>query len=207
MNEYKEMNPEENPRSGVILSVLRLSRALRRCPPERRDDLPPAMGRLLACVRANSGVTSRDLCEILDLRPSSLSEMLSRGEEAGWLTRAADEKDRRIQHISLTEEGLALSARREADRQADDEKKTACFSEEEAKQFCELSRRLAAHLESVGADRPPRRPPFPGEGGPGCPPPFRHRPGPRTPAWDGKQEDETEEGPEGRFPPGARIRC
>ncbi len=199
---------EENPRSGVILSVLRLSRALRRCPPEGREDLPPAVGRLLSCLRSNSGVSSRDLCEMLDLRPSSLSEMLSRGEEAGWLIRTPDEGDRRIQHISLSGEGLALAERREKIRRAEDEEKTACFSEEEARQFCELSRRLAAHLEEVGAKRPLRTPPFPGRPGPHCPPPFPRegRPDVEDPGRENPEERDGEM-PEGRFPKGARFRC
>ncbi len=210
MNEINN-RPEENPRSEVILSVLRLSRALRRCPPDspEEDRLPPAVGRLLSCVRCNGGVSSRDLCEMLDLRPSSLSEMLSRGEEAGLLIRRPDEDDRRVQHIFLTEEGQALAKRREEIRRADDEEKTACFTEEEALQFCELSRRLAAHLESTGAKRPPRRPPFPPAKGPGCPPPFgRHgRPEYEEEERNVPEEEEPEEQSEGRFPKGARIRC
>ncbi len=220
MNEWNEMDFENHPRTGVILSVLRLSRALRRCPPEEREDrLPPAMGRLLACVGAHSGVSSRDLCELLDLRPSSLSEMLSRGEEDGLLARTADENDRRIQHIRLTEKGEALAERREASRRADEEEKTACFTEEEARRFCELSQRLAAHLESVGADKARRcpPPPFRGEEGPmsfdrggrpGCPPlpPGHRRPGRPAPEQGG-QETSPEPEQEGRFPKGARFRC
>ncbi len=197
--EINNVDSRDNPRTGVILSILRLSRAMRRCPPEDREHLPPAVGRLLSCLLENSGVSSRDLCEMLDLRPSSLSEMLSRGEEAGLLLRVPDENDRRIQHISLTEEGRALALRRENSRRSDDEEKTSCFTEEEARQFCALSRRLAAHLESLGSKRPPR-PPFGREDHPGCPPPpFDEEENPGCPP--------EEEFPENRFPKGARFRC
>ena len=64
------MNHENN----IIQAALKLSRAMRRCPPPPAEHpFPPAVGRLLACVAENPHVSSRDLCEFLDLRPSSLS--------------------------------------------------------------------------------------------------------------------------------------
>ncbi len=209
-----DVHIEENRRTGVILSILRLSRAMRRCPPEDRDHMPPAVGRLLSCLLDNSGVSSRDLCEMLDLRPSSLSEILSRGEEAGLLLRVSDENDRRVQHISLTEKGKSLALRRENRRRAEDEEKTSCFTEEEARQFCALSHRLAVHLEALGAKRPSCPPPFPGEDIPGCPPPpeagEEHHgcpPPPGCPDENSVQEDSRDNPPENRFPREARFRC
>ena len=99
------MNHENN----IIQAALKLSRAMRRCPPPPAEHpFPPAVGRLLACVAENPHVSSRDLCEFLDLRPSSLSEMLARAESEGWITRATDENDRRIQRVELTEKGRAF---------------------------------------------------------------------------------------------------
>ena len=57
---------------------------------------PPALGRLLSCVAENPGVSSRDLCEFLDVRPSSLSEILARAENEGWIIRTVSEEDRRL---------------------------------------------------------------------------------------------------------------
>ena len=158
MNEINEWmvprKPEDKP-DDVILASLRLSRALRRCAPEQKSEpFPPAVGRLLTCVGKNSGVSSRELCELLDLRPSSLSEILSRGEAAGFMTRTADENDRRIQHISLSEKGREILGRIEMEREDAYRKRISCFTEEEARQFCELSSRLTAHLESFAADNP-----------------------------------------------------
>ena len=92
------MNHENN----IIQAALKLSRAMRRCPPPPAEHpFPPAVGRLLACVAENPHVSSRDLCEFLDLRPSSLSEMLARAESEGWITRATDENDRRRLELSM----------------------------------------------------------------------------------------------------------
>ena len=171
-----------NRENDVILAVLKLSRAMRRCPPDPgKSPFPPAVGRLLECVAENSNVSSRDLCEMMDVRPSSLSEMLGRAESEGWITRTVDEEDRRIQRVVLSGKGQEAVTRMREAREADYEKKTACFTEAEKAQFCALSNRLSDHMESLAADlpefmrRPPRhgRPPFPPEGGfPGKVPPF-----------------------------------
>jgi len=141
--------------SNVIFAILKLSRAMRRCPPDPgKPPFPPAIGRLLACVSENSGISSRELCEMLDLRPSSLSEMLSRAEQEGWITRTADEEDRRLQHVTLSEKGSAVIQDLTRAREADAAKKTACLTPGEKEQFCALCNKLSAHMESLAADLP-----------------------------------------------------
>ncbi len=199
-----------NKENDVILAVLKLSRAMRRCAPPPPHGRPgpecpgpghpgpmgpggpgpegpfpggrpgpgglgrpaPAIGRLLSCLAENPHVSSRDLCEILDLRPSSLSEMLTRAEGEGWITRAVDEEDRRIQRIDLSPKGKSFVEEMESAREKDYQRKTACFTDEEKAQFCALCNRLSDHLESLALDlpeeapRPEHRPrrPFPPEG-------------------------------------------
>ena len=184
-----------NNENDVILAVLKLSRAMRRCAPPPPPPGPPfpgnpadregfpgpghpcrpvggSAGRLLACIAENPNVSSRDLCEILDLRPSSLSEMLARAEKEGMITRTVDEADRRIQRVDLSPKGKSFIDGMEAARKKDAERKTACFTEEEKAQFCALCNRLSEHLESLALDlpeqmqrpeHPPRRP-LPPEG-------------------------------------------
>ena len=174
----KKMKPEND----VILSALKLSRAMRRCPPKPMEiPFPPAVGRLLECISANPGVSSRDLCEMLDLRPSSLSEMLARAESEGWIVRTVDEEDRRIQRLNRSAKGSDLVSRMEAVRKEDFARKTACFTEEEKAQFCALCNKLSEHMESLASDVPEEF---------RCPPPRPHDGRPRRP-----------------FPPEGRIRC
>ena len=154
----------------VIFAYLKLSRAMRRCPPERKEfPFPPAVGRLLTSAAENPGVSSRELCEILDLRPSSLSEILSRAEADGLLTRTVDEEDRRIQRVTLSEKGQRLVKEMEESRDLDARKKTSCLTEEEKKQFCDLCNRLSEHIEKLALDLPEDRLPPPHRG-PGFPP-------------------------------------
>ena len=191
------MNEEKsNLDSDVILAYLKLSRAMRRCPPERKGlPFPPAVGRLLECAAANPGVSSRELCEALDLRPSSLSEILVRAENDGLLCRTVDENDRRVQRVSLTPGGSAVVADMEKVRNEDAKKKTSCLTEEEKKQFCSLCNRLSEHIEKLALELPEGlMPDHPG----------LHHSGPRHPGED-------RPGPEGPgrppFPPGGRFRC
>ncbi len=213
------MNNENN----VILAVLKLSRAMRRCPPPPAEHpFPPAVGRLLACVAENPHVSSRDLCEFLDLRPSSLSEMLSRAESEGWITRVTDEEDRRIQRVDLSEKGKDFIGKMENARLEDLERKTSCLTEEEKVQFCALCGKLSAHLESLAVGLPPRmpRPPrgprgphgrgaFGRPGKPGFPePPEAEDPeSPEPPETsDSPEEPDNPFRPSDRFPKG-RILC
>ncbi|QUC66075.1 MarR family winged helix-turn-helix transcriptional regulator [Aristaeella hokkaidonensis] len=174
----------------VILACLKLARAMRRIPPERREyPFPPAVGRLLDCAAKNPGVSSRELCECLDVRPSSLSEMLSRAEAEGFITRTVDEADRRIQRIALSDKGQKAVNDMEAARNKEAQKMTSSLTEEEKEQFCALCDKLSAHMERLALDLPEdrRMPPPPPPGHPDFRP---DRDGPRPP-----------------FPPGVRIKC
>ena len=192
-----------NKDAEVILAILKLERAMRRCPPPRGDfPFPPAIGRLLGCAAENPGVSSRELCEILDVRPSSLSEMLSRAEADKLLTRTVDEEDRRIQRITLSDLGRRLVSDMEAARNLDAGKKTACLTEAEKEQFCAFCNRLSEHMEKLALDLPE-----------GCPPPPRGRgpvPGPdgEPPCFRFRPEDRPEKTPRPRrpFPPEGKIK-
>ncbi len=142
----------------VLLSALKLARAMRRCPPDRGEDgFPPAVGRVLESACGRDGITSRELSRLLDLRPSSLSELMARAEEQGLLIRSADEEDRRVQHVTLTEAGREAVLRIRSVRDADAAKKTACFTESEKEAFVALCGKLSRHLESAAPAGPEGR--------------------------------------------------
>lgn len=164
----------------VILAMLKLSRALRRCPPppplaagipgpegpdhpehRRPMPFPPALGRLLSCVAENPGVSSRDLCEFLDVRPSSLSEILARAENEGWIIRTVSEEDRRMQRVNLSDKGKSFIAEMQEAREKDAARKTSCLTDEEKAQFCALCNKLSEHMESLDFPDFPPRPDFP----------------------------------------------
>ncbi|MCR1950775.1 MarR family winged helix-turn-helix transcriptional regulator [Clostridium sp. DSM 100503] len=70
-----------------------------------KDGIHHGKMRLLALISENDGIIQRDLAEMIDMRPSSMTEMLSSLEKNSLIKREQDEKDRRIMHVYLTEAG------------------------------------------------------------------------------------------------------
>ena len=75
----------------------------------RSEMLHPGQGRLLALILEKQPVGQKELVEALDVRPSSLSELLKKLEGKGLITRAPDEQDKRNTIVSLTPEGKACA--------------------------------------------------------------------------------------------------
>ena len=141
-------NITEN-KTDVMGSVLKLMRAMRRHPVRPEHEFPPAVGRLLLALKSNDGASPAELCELMDVRPSSMSELLSKMEENGLVSRVTDETDRRATKVWLSESGKEATERMEAKFRAENEKLAACFSAEEAEQFRALCEKLSEYLEGL----------------------------------------------------------
>ena len=133
----------------ITASVLKLMRAMRRRPMRPKHEFPPAVGRMLLTLQANDGASPAELCEVMDVRPSSMSELLGRMEENGLVRREMSETDKRATKVFLSDTGKDSVARIEAKFREENEQLAACFSEEERAQFCALCDRLSAHVESL----------------------------------------------------------
>lgn len=141
----------------VMKSAFGISRALKRRPPHAPHTLPPGMERTLMVIAANDGLSSGELCELLDVRPSSLSEITDKMAARGLVEKKDSESDKRVTVVCLTELGKAQAEQIETSRSEAIAALSACFTEEEAKQFCELADKLAEHLTGLSES----------EGGPG----------------------------------------
>ena len=142
-------------RNDVTKCVLKLMRAMRRRPMHEQE-FPPAVGRMLMTLREHDGAAPSELCEIMDVRPSSMSELLGRMEENALITRESNETDSRATKVFLSEVGKDAVGRIETRFYEENEKLAACFTEEETAEFCALCDKLSAHLESdvFGENRP-----------------------------------------------------
>lgn len=104
---------------------------------------------LLLLISQNNGASQGELAERMDVRPSSMTEMLMKMEQAGLITRKQDEKDQRIMRISLTEDG----------RKTVDESKTAvddfttkifsCLTPEEQDSMLNLIEKVSLNIEAM----------------------------------------------------------
>ena len=127
-------------------------------PPHERLPHPPHVGRLLSVLSENDGPSSRELCELLDIRPSSLSELLARAENDELILRTTDPSDARVQRVSLTEKGRELAQEFESAHAEKLRQFSECFTDEEAATFIVLCDKLSAHLQGLPL---PERPPHP----------------------------------------------
>jgi DNA-binding MarR family transcriptional regulator len=70
-----------------------------------RHGIQPPEGFALTFLGRNEGISQRDLAEMLHLSPPRVSAILQTLEERGALVRRADEVDRRLARVFLTDEG------------------------------------------------------------------------------------------------------
>lgn len=104
-------------------------------------------GRLLAALVEHDGATTRELVELLDVRPSSLNETLSRLEGRGLVERRQSAADGRQVEVHITEEGREF-ARAVAER--DPSAMFDCLTDEEREQLGVLLDKVIASMGEKG---------------------------------------------------------
>lgn len=122
-------------------------------PPRGCDHGPHHGMRALSVIAENNNPSSRELAEFLDIRPSSLTELLDRLEREELVVRTPDENDKRVSRVSLTEKGKEAEAKIRAHREARIAEMSSCFTEEEKVQFCALCDKLAEHWNKLSKER------------------------------------------------------
>ena len=108
-------------------------------------------GRVLSLLKLQPEISQKELGYLLDMRNQSLSELLSKLEKNGFITRTPSETDRRTTNIKLTETG-ADAAGKVGDKQDDIESVFDCFDEDEQVKLCDYLKRLSASLEKQLGD-------------------------------------------------------
>jgi DNA-binding MarR family transcriptional regulator len=102
---------------------------------------------LLRLAAQKDGAIQRDLAVEMDVRPSSMTEMLTRLEMNGMVVRRQDESDQRVTRIFITEEGKKLAEQMNA--AADMEDIFDVLSSEEKHQLLAILEKLCLSLESL----------------------------------------------------------
>lgn len=117
---------------------------------KRRENGPHAnphrgQGRILSILKLQPEITQKEMTFLLDMRPQSLGELLTKLEKAGFITREPSEKDRRILVVKLTELG-AVEAQK-----LNQEEETSIFdaiSDNEKEQFAQIMAKLTQAIEA-----------------------------------------------------------
>ena len=114
--------------------------------PRHHGDPHRGQGRLLSILKIKPDISQKDLGYLLDMRGSSLGELLVKLERAGYITRTPAEEDRRIINIHLTERGAAAAEQAEK-RQADTGRLFDCLSQEEQASLSGYLKRLIMRMD------------------------------------------------------------
>ena len=72
-------------------------------------------GRVIKLLKIHPKINQKDLSYLLDIRPQSLGELLSKLEKNGYILRTPSENDKRAMIIELTEKGMELPDEAESD--------------------------------------------------------------------------------------------
>lgn len=113
-------------------------------------DTRKGQGRLLAILKMQPEISQKDLSYLLDMRPQSMGELLSKLEKNGYITRTPSETDRRVMNIKLTKEGS--EATNTAGQKFSVDKIFECLSEEEQKNLSSYLSRIIETIEAQLGD-------------------------------------------------------
>lgn len=93
--------------------------------------------------QADGRLSQRELQERSHISSAALSEVLSKLEMEGLVTRSRSDEDRRQMDITLTEEGVTQAIMRKREFEAFESECLSCLSEDERIQLLEMLDRLA----------------------------------------------------------------
>lgn len=108
---------------------------------------------VLMTLSSTGTITQRELTERLGIQPGSASEVISKLENAGLITRTPSETDRRTADISLTGEGLRRAEEARSQRVQRHVEMFSTLSAEEKDQLLSLLEKLNADWEERYAHR------------------------------------------------------
>lgn len=107
------------------------------------SDTTRGQGRVLAALKLQPEISTKDLSYLLGIRVPSLNELLFKLEKGGYIVRKPSEADKRVMIIHLTEKG-----RETKQETADYSDIFDCLSEEEQQTFSGYLDRMIAALEA-----------------------------------------------------------
>ncbi|MDR2616198.1 MAG: MarR family transcriptional regulator [Endomicrobium sp.] len=69
-------------------------------------------GRILTLLKKQDGISTKDMSFLLDIRISSLNDLLSKLEKSGYITRKPSPEDKRVMLVKLTQKGKSEKSKK-----------------------------------------------------------------------------------------------
>lgn len=108
---------------------------------------------LMKVILKNPGIIQKELTERMDMRASSMTEKLRKLEREDMIERFQDEKDKRVQHVYLTEKGKTHLRSRPQMEEEDLKHLFEMLTEDEVKNLQQLLSKITKGLSSTGTSR------------------------------------------------------
>ena len=132
----------------MLASLDRVMRLLKRCPTSRSRH-GRGVYRLLTIINEANNTSTRDLAELLDVRPSSLNEQLVLLEQEELIRRERDLNDQRVFLVELLPKGKQHLATIIQEQQKFNEELGKILTKEESETLVFLTEKLAKGLEPL----------------------------------------------------------
>lgn len=126
----------------LIINLLDISRMM-----HKQYEGKASQKRVLIILNESDHLTQKELTERLGIQPGSASEILSKLENAGLITRTQSEADRRTTDIRLTESGAILAADAAEKRLRRHEEMFLCLTAEEQETLLSLLEKIHTDWE------------------------------------------------------------
>ncbi len=136
-------------------------------PSAEEANIGRGQGLVLRILAEEDGLAQSEITEKLDIRPSSLGELVTKLERNGYVERRQNETDKRVVNVFLTEKGREAESKFINPRREAAKSWFAGLSEEEKSQLSELMGKMISSMEaslSKNGDTEPE--PEPGHGFP-----------------------------------------
>ncbi len=117
--------------SQLRLAVARLSRRIRQQAASTGEELTSSTQGALASIERLGPITLGELAAVEQVQPPSMTRIVARLEEDGYVTRVVDPTDRRVARAAITDAGRTLLARSRTRKDAYLARRVAEFTDSE----------------------------------------------------------------------------
>lgn len=112
-------------------------------------DVHPRQIPLLFLLQRKEGMSQREICDEMRIKPPTVAVSIKRMEKAGLIERKPDERDQRIVRIYVTEKGKSLSKQIEKVVRESESKIVEGFSETEICLMKRFLKQMITNMEQV----------------------------------------------------------
>lgn len=143
------MPPDSNELTHLFIRTLRAHHS-RMHAVHQTLDIHPGQAPVFFILSNHEGLNQKELAERMHIKPATLTVMLTRLEQAGFVERFSDPNDQRVWRIRLTPEGHEISRRVHDAVEEIDLMTFGNFSEKEKEQFRGLMNKMYDNLKNEG---------------------------------------------------------